>query len=234
MSHVHTAYRRRAVVGLASACALGACVLASCGDDRVTPTLDSVTPARACSGAAATIALAGSGFEARLADVLGTPTAEAPTVLAATSGGSPVTLPSRWQSADALAADLPTTLAAASYDVTVVNPDGARATLASAFALDASPTIGSVTPPQLCSTGGNFTVTGAGFVAGAAVTLDDGTTTLVGSDVAVASPTQLTVQFGNNTFANNAALTLTVTNPDGCSAALPNAVHRKTGGGGCP
>jgi hypothetical protein len=232
MSPVHTAYRRRPVVRLAGACALAGCVLASCGDDRVAPTLDSVTPARACS--AVTITLAGSGFEARVAGLLGRPTAEAPAVLAATSGGSPVTLPSRWQSADAIAADVPATLAAGSYDLTVVNPDGARATLAGAFSVDAAPTITSVTPPQLCSTGGDFTVTGDALAAGAAVTLDDGAMTLAGGDVAVASPTQLTVHFGSNTFANNASLTLTVTNPDGCSGALANALHRKTGSGGCP
>ncbi|HEX6835624.1 MAG TPA: hypothetical protein VF334_03575, partial [Polyangia bacterium] len=110
----------------------------------------------------------------------------------------------------------------------------ARATLPQAFTSDPGPRVDNVTPPQLCSTGGDFTVTGAGFAAGATVTLSDGTTTVPGSNVAVASATQLTVHFGTNTFANNAALDLTVANPDGCSGTLTAALHRKTGSGGCP
>ena len=87
---------------------------------------------------------------------------------------------------------------------------------------------------MLCATGGDFTVAGAGFAAGATVTLGDGKNTLAGSNVVVASPSSLTVHFGANSFANNARLDLTVTNPDGCSDTLANALKRKTGAGGCP
>ena len=232
MTPVHTAYRRRLVAPLACACALAA---AACDGGRVVPSLASVTPARACSGAATTLALAGSGFEARVVGALGSPTAEAPAVTATASGGSPVTLPSRWQSTAAIAVDLSATLLpAGSYDVAVTDPDGARASLPQALAIDAAPRVDSAMPPQLCSTGGDFTVAGAGFAAGATVTLSDGATTLAGSDVVVASPTQLTVHFAANSFANNASLDLTVTNADGCGATLTGALHRKTGSGGCP
>ncbi|HEX8954336.1 MAG TPA: hypothetical protein VF945_20925, partial [Polyangia bacterium] len=157
------------------------------------------------------------------------------TVTATAAGGSPVALPSVWQSTAALAVDLPAGLLdAGSYDVAVANPDGAQATLAQALTRDPGPRVDGVMPPQLCSTGGDFTVTGAGFVAGAAVTLSDGATTLPGSNVVVASPTQLTVHFAANSFANNAALDLTVIDPSGCSATLAAALHRKTGSGGCP
>lgn len=126
------------------------------------------------------------------------------------------------------------TLAAGTYDIAVANPDGARATLPQAFISEPGPRVDNVTPPQLCSTGGDFTVTGAGFAAGATVTLTDGATTLPGSNVAVTSATQLTVRFGANSYANNAQLDLTVANPDGCSGTLTAALHRRSGTGGCP
>ncbi len=231
MSRVHAAYRSCCLALLAGACALAG----ACDAGNVTPSLTSVTPARACGGMATSLALAGSGFEARIDGVLGTASAEVPTVTATAGGGSPVTLPSRWLSTAALGATVAAgTLAAGTYDVTVANPDGARATLAQAFTSAPGPRVDNVAPVQLCSTGGTFTVTGAGFASGAAVSVSDGTMTLPGTNVAVASATQLTVQLGSNSFANNAALDLTVTNPDGCSGTLTGALHRKTGAGGCP
>src|SRR4051812_23175342 len=117
MAKVHTAYRRRMAWVLASACALG------CGSDRITPSLTSVTPSLVCGSDAATLALAGDGFEARVVGLLGQPTGESPTVTAAASGGSPVVLPSRWLSTAALAVELPGELLAVGvYDVVVTNP----------------------------------------------------------------------------------------------------------------
>jgi len=231
MTPVHTAYRLRLVALLASACAL----VAACDGGRVAPSLLTVTPARACGGTATTLALAGSGFEARVDGVLGTATAVEPAVTATAGGGAPVPLASRWLSTAALSVAVPAgMLAAGTYDIAVANPDGARATLAQAFTSDPAPRVDNVTPPQLCSTGGDFTVTGSGFVAGASVTLSDGTTTLPGTNVAVASATQLSVHFGTNSYANNAQLDLTVANPDGCSGTLASALHRRSGTGGCP
>jgi hypothetical protein len=217
---------------LASACALG---VAACGSGRVVPSLTSVSPALLCGGEAATLALAGQGFEARVVGLATQPAGESPTVTATASGTSPVVLPSRWLSSTALAVDLPADLLVAGvYDVTVANPDGASTTLPQSFTRVASPHVDSVTPAMLCSTGGDFTVAGSGFVAGATITLTDGTMTLPGSNVVVTSATQLTVHFGANTFANNANLDLTLTNPDGCGFTLASALKRKTGGGGCP
>jgi hypothetical protein len=229
MTEVHTAYRR---LMLASACALG---VAACGSGRVVPSLTSVTPPLVCGGSAATLLVAGQGFEARVAGVLDRPAGETPTVTATASGGSPVVLPSRWLSTTSLAVDLaPQLLGIGSYDLTVANPDGASTTLPHALSRVASPRVDNVTPGMLCGTGGDFTVAGADFVAGATVTLGDGTMTLPGASVVVTSATQLTVHFAANTFANNAQLDMTVTNPDGCAFTLANALKRKTGGGGCP
>lgn len=231
MSRVHAAYRSCCLALVAGACALAA----GCDAGHVVPALARVTPALVCGGTAAALTLDGSGFEARVDGVLGAATSEIPTVSVAASGGSPVLLPSRWRSTAMLDATVaPGLLAAGRYDVSVANPDGARATLLQALASDASPAVDNVMPVQLCATGGSFTVTGSGFAAGATVSVSDGTRTLPGSNVAVTSATQLTVQLGANTFANNAALDLTVTNPDGCSGTLATALHRKTGAGGCP
>jgi len=229
MSEVHAAYRR---LMLASACALG---VAACGSGRVVPSLTSVTPAAICGSASTELFLAGQGFEARVAGVLDQPAGETPTVTATASGGSPVVLTSRWASTTELIVDLPGTLLGPGvYDVTVANPDGATTTLPRSLSRLSSPRVDSVTPGMLCSTGGDFTVAGADFVAGATVALTDGTMTLPGTSVVVTSATQLTVHFAANTFANNASLDLTVTNPDGCAFTLTAALKRKTGGGGCP
>ncbi|HEX6839196.1 MAG TPA: hypothetical protein VF334_21615, partial [Polyangia bacterium] len=99
---MHTAYRRRLGVLLASACAL----VAACDSGRVAPSLVSVTPTRACAGTATTLAIAGSGFEARVDGVLGTATSEQPAVTATAGGGSPVLLASAWLSTAALRVDL--------------------------------------------------------------------------------------------------------------------------------
>ena len=229
---MHAAYRRRQVALLAGACALAA---AACDGGRVTPSPATVSPALVCGEGAATLMLAGSGFEARLDGALGQPTAESPAVTLA-RGSSTVALASRWLSTTALAVDLPAAVPGdGRYDLTVINPDGARATLVQAFARDAAPRVDGVNPPQLCSTGGDFTVTGGGFADGATVAISDGASTLAADNVSVASAAQLTARFvGANDFANNASLDLTVTNPDGCSASLAGALHRKTGGGGCP
>jgi hypothetical protein len=181
------------------------------------------------------LALAGDGFEARVVNALGQPAAESPTVSATAGAGSPVLLPSRWLSAASLAVDLPGSfLDAGAYDVTVANPDGATSTLAHALTVVAAPRVDNVTPAMLCATGGDFTVTGADFDAAATVALTDGTVTIAGSNVVVDSATQLAVHFAANTFADNARLDLTVTNPSGCSFTLVDALKRKTGGGGCP
>jgi len=228
---MHAAYRRRRVALLAGACALAA----ACDGGRVTPAPASVSPSLVCGEGAATLMLAGSGFAARVDGALGQPSGESPAVALA-SGGSTVALASRWLSTTALAVDLPAAVPAdGRYDVTVINPDGARATLVQAFARDPAPRVDGVNPPQLCSTGGDFTVSGGGFADGATVAISDGASTLAANSVSVTSATQLMARFaGTNDFANNASLDLTVTNPDGCSATLAGALHRKTGGGGCP
>jgi hypothetical protein len=50
----------------------------------------------------------------------------------------------------------------------------------------------------------------------------------------VTSATELTAEFGALPFAPAARLTFAVRNPDGCDAALVEAVLRKTGSGACP
>jgi hypothetical protein len=214
---------------LASACVLG------CGSDRVTPSLTSVTPHPLCGDGAATLALGGTGFAARVVGLLGQPAGETPTVTFA-GDGSPVTLPSRWLSTTALAVDVPGGVPAyGTYDLIIANPDGAQTKGLGAFARLSAPRVDNVAPGMLCATGGDFTVTGDGFVAGAIAAISDNSGTLGAMSVSVASPTQLTAHFvGTNNFANNASLDFTVTDPSGCSGTLAGALKRKTGGGGCP
>jgi hypothetical protein len=202
-------------------------------------------PDRLCGGQKATLQISGDGFVARIVDTLGQPRAEAPatslfpatTLTGAPLGGLPIALRTQWQSAQQLAADVPLgLLGSAIYDVTVINPDGARATLPTSLTVFAGPRIDNVMPMFLCSVGNTFTVTGEGFVPGARALVNDPSTnvSLDAATTTVMSPTQLTAQFGANTYADNTRLDFLVENPDGCAAKLADSVRRKSGGGGCP
>jgi hypothetical protein len=221
---LHAAYRRCLLVALASGCTSLA----------PAPSLTSVTPARVCTTAAATLTLAGDGFGVRLHDVLGQPAADLPSVTVS-DGGPTLALPTRWQSVEEVLADLAAnTLGAGRFDVTVTNPDGAAATLAMALTVEGPPRVDSVMPTRLCSGGSTLTVAGAGFLDGATTSLLDpaGGMRLAATRTTVSAPTRLDAQFGAPAFNGNPSLTLVVANADGCSAALPNAV--RLGVGNCP
>jgi len=100
-------------------------------------------------------------------------------------------------------------------DVTVTNPDGGTSTAVSAFAVNAAPTISSISPSAHPGDGTAFDVviTGTGFAGAASVHFTAPGVTI--SSTKVDSPTQITV---NVTIANNAlpaAGDVTVTNADG-------------------
>ena len=122
-----------------------------------------------------------------------------------------------YNSATSLTLDVTVDTAASvgARDVTVTNPDGGSSTAISVFAVDAAPTISSVTPSSHAGDGTAFAVviTGTGFAGGASVGFTAPGVTVNGTKVD--SPTQITV---NVTIANNtppAAGDVTVTNADG-------------------
>jgi hypothetical protein len=237
---VHLAYRARLLVLWAGAFCLG-----GCGAPLPSPSVQSVMPDRLCGGQKATLQVAGDGFVARVVDTLGQPRGEAPatslfpatTLTGAPLGGLPIALSTQWQSAQQLLADVPLgLLTSAIYDVTVTNPGGARATLSTSLTVLAGPTIDNVMPILLCSVGNSFTVTGNGFIPGARALVNDPSTnvSLDAITTTVVSATQITAQFGANSYADNTRLDFLVENPDGCAAMLADSVRRKSGGGGCP
>jgi len=116
-----------------------------------------------------------------------------------------------------------------SYSITVKD-DAGTATLASAFTVNAAPTVTSATPAVLSDGNGTTTVTiaGAGFVSGATVTLTsdvNGTTMTVGSATVAAGGASLTVPVTPTNSVTHLPATagtydITVTNPDGGNTTL--------------
>ncbi|HZS39718.1 MAG TPA: hypothetical protein VFF06_22955 [Polyangia bacterium] len=169
---------------------VGAAVAAACGPSAAPPLLYAVAPARVCGSGAIALVLSGARFTPLPSSVLtDRPTldvpraifqpraaaASAPLELADDANGTPV----RWISAAELDVTLPLDgLALGAYDVSVENPDGARATLASALSLLSGGVLAieSVAPPSFCNTAADQTVTltGRGFRAGTTVAIVDG------------------------------------------------------------
>lgn len=102
-------------------------------------------------------------------------------------------------------------------DVKVKNPDTQEGTLAGGFTYDPAPTLTALSPVTGSTAGGTtVTLTGTGFLAGAAVRF--GTSAATG--VTVLSATELTAVTPARPLG---VVTVTVANPDGQTAQLPRA-----------
>jgi hypothetical protein len=172
------------------------------------------------TGASGTVAIAGTGFAADGGNV--TVTSNAPGLTF--SGAAETTSSAASASFASTSATVP-----GSYSITVTDDNGTE-TLASAFTVDAAPTVTSATPASLSD--GNpltsVTIAGAGFVTGATVTLTsdvNGTTLTVGSTTVAVGGASLTVNVTpTNSVTDNPATAgtydITVTNPDGGNSTL--------------
>ncbi len=106
--------------------------------------------------------------------------------------------------------------------VTVTNPDAGVGSLASAFTVNAGPTVTSTSPssrPQ----GASFqtvAVKGTGFVSGASVSFGSGVTV---NSTTFKSSTELSVKVSVESGASTGARTVTVTNPDAGVGSLASA-----------
>ncbi len=105
---------------------------------------------------------------------------------------------------------------AGTYDVTLTNPDGQFFDLAASYTYEPAPSVGTVAPTAGAVSGGTaLTITGTGFLTGAAVTVGGSTCTTV----VVVSATQITC----NTPAHLAgAVDIVVTNADQQVGTLAN------------
>ena len=116
---------------------------------------------------------------------------------------------------------IPGATAAGVYNLWVNNANGSYIIMPNAFTIAGGPTVASVAPAQIYNgKTSTVTVTGTGFVDGAAVTGPPGTivTTFV-------SATQLTAEITLNAVANNDGVyTVTVKNPTGSTGNLANAL----------
>lgn len=102
-------------------------------------------------------------------------------------------------------------------EVQLVNPDTQSSTLAAAFTYDPAPTLLSLSPVVGSTAGGTtVTLTGTGFLTGAAVLFG----TRPATDVTVVSSTELTVSTPARPVG---VVSVTVRNPDAQSAELPRA-----------
>lgn len=195
-----------------------------------------VDPGSICSsGTTQTITLSGSGFLAgstvTVLDGAGMPLFTAMTNVADCSMGR----------CNTLSFDIPNTVVPiGSYVIEVDSPagGGCEGSARAALAFTNGPRIDMINPTRVCVGGGGskLTITGSGFAAGATVQLVDAMTgSMVAATATVDSATQITAMFMgiSPTFTKHDTVDLLVTNPDGCAATLPGAVHVKPGGGGC-
>ncbi|RIK40061.1 MAG: hypothetical protein DCC58_14445 [Chloroflexi bacterium] len=120
-------------------------------------------------------------------------------------------------SASSLQAVVPAGLPAGPHDLTVTNPDGGAATRNAAFTAQApAPTLASVSPAA-ANAGDEITLQGANFVSGAVVRIGAAT---VPSSVLAADQALATVPAGTAP----GVYSVSITNPDGQSASLSNAL----------
>jgi hypothetical protein len=119
-----------------------------------------------------------------------------------------------------ISVDLPTgLLSTGAYQLEVINPPpaGCSGTFDSAIGLP--PTIDSINPIRICETGGEITVNGSNFLDGAQVTIDgtpaDYTNFVSANQLVAGVPAGLP----------GGQYDITVQNPDGCTATLPDALQ---------
>ena len=165
------------------------------------PTLSTVAPSSGPSTGGTTVTLTGTNFLAGATVSFGTAAATSVTVVSATQ----------------ITATTPAGSAGA-VNVTVTNSNGQNASLASAFTYVGGITLSAVSPASGPTTGGTaVTLTGTGFLSGAAVSFGS---TASGA-VTVQSSTQMTALAPAASSAG--AVNVTVTNTNGQHASLANA-----------
>jgi hypothetical protein len=164
------------------------------------PTVSSISPNSGPVSGGTSVTITGTGFATSATVSLGGTAATGVTVVSATS----ITATTA-------------SSAAGPVSVVVTNTDGQGGTLASGFTyLNPAPTVSSISPNSGLITGGtSVTITGAGFLAGATVTV--GGTAATG--VTVASATSITVTIPAHGVG---AVSVVVTNTDGQSGTLTN------------
>jgi len=175
------------------------------------PTIGALSPNQGATGAEVSVTINGSGFMAgSTVSFSGTGvTASKVTLVSATQLAVQVTIAS--------------TATSGTRDVTVMNPNGGRGTLAGGFTVTGGAstpvTVSSVTPNQGSQgTAVSVTINGSGFAAGAMVSL--GGTGLTVNNVSVNSSTQLTATLTIAGGASLGARDVTVTSSGGGSATL--------------
>ncbi len=106
------------------------------------------------------------------------------------------------------------------YQVTVENPPpaGCSDTLVSSVGLP--PTVDSVSPTRICVTGGHVTVNGSNFQEGATISIGG-----VELETTFVSDTELIANIHGDEGLPGGLHDVTVTNPDGCSATLEDAIQ---------
>ncbi|HWF31969.1 MAG TPA: IPT/TIG domain-containing protein, partial [Solirubrobacteraceae bacterium] len=144
---------------------------------------------------------------------------------ATASFGTGVTVNSTtFKSSTELSADITVegTAATGPRAVSVTNPDAGVGTLASAFTVNAAPTVTSISPgsrPQGASSQ-TVTIKGTGFVSGASSSFGSGVTV---SSTTFKSSTELSAKISVESSATTGLRTVTVTNPDAGVGSLANA-----------
>ncbi|HEY6329495.1 MAG TPA: IPT/TIG domain-containing protein, partial [Blastocatellia bacterium] len=167
------------------------------------PSLSSISPNSGSTAGGTSVTISGSAFQSGLSVTIGGSVATGVTVVNSTT----------------ITASTPSG-SAGTANVTVTNPDGQSATLASAFTYvqpAAGPSISSVSPNTGSTLGGtSVTISGANFQSGASVTF--------GAAAATGVTVQNSATISAVTPANSAgAVNVTVTNPGGQSATSTSA-----------
>jgi urease gamma subunit len=195
----------------------GAGSLASAFTVNGSPTVTSTSPSSRGQGATnQTVKITGTNFESGAG-------------LAATFSGTGITVNSTtFVSSTEVTANITIATGATTgaREVTVTNPDTTKASLASAFTVNAGPTITSPTEAAPAKTGHNgevsVTITGSNFVATPTITLSNIEFSVVG-EVKFNSATSLTVKI-KESGGSSAKSDLTVTNPDGGSVTCVKCI----------
>ena len=164
------------------------------------PTLSAISPANGPVQGGTLITLTGTDFQAGATVRLGGVPAFAVTVT------SPTT-----------ATAVTNGRAAGTVDVVLTNPDTQSITLPAAFTFDPAPTLTAIAPTSGSTAGGTvITLTGSGFLTGAAVLFGSSAAT----NVTLVSPTELTAQSPARAVG---VVSVTVRNPDNQEAELARA-----------
>ena len=156
------------------------------------PSVASVTPDNGAMGGLYAITITGSGFGAPAVITIGGNTATNVTTVSGTQ----------------ITATVPANASSGAKDVVVRNPDGLLSTFAGGFRYN--PGVTGVSPGNgPVNAGTNITITGAGFVSGAAITINN----VSAANVAWTSASQLTATTPADTVSGGAK-DVKVTNPD--------------------